>query len=98
MRISADPRIEQYFFDEVKKLSEFKTSVANVLDNRDRVDKRKVYQVIEKELEAILKRTIGFVQIRYRELDHLTDHGLRPLPVPEERFFNVAPGAEARRE
>ena len=80
VRISSHPQVEKLFRDAVKKLQRIRVPVSEIVTSGQRVSDQAVTSLIESRMDAILKDTTEYVRIRYRELDRLTDHGLRPLP------------------
>lgn len=86
VRISSDPRIEKYFLDQVKQLAQFSVPLSQVANRSGRVEAKKVQSLIDSRMHSILDDTTDFVRIRYRELDRLTMHGMRPLPESSDLF------------
>lgn len=83
VKISDDARIETQFLAEVRKLSKFVVPASQVVTN-GRVNNTKVQRVIRERVEEAFQRLSDYVEIRYRELDRITQHGLLPLPAPTE--------------
>ena len=90
VRISADPRIENWFLDRVKTIERIRVPLSMVADRNGQVGNAKVQALIEAKMKEALDETTGLVQIRYRELDRLTQHGLVPIP-DATHFFDQAP-------
>ena len=86
VRISSDPRIENYFLDQVKQLAQISVPLSQVANRSGRVEAKKVQALIDTRMHSILDDTTDFVRIRYRELDRLTMHGMRPLPENSDLF------------
>lgn len=80
VRISSDPRVEKLFYDAARKLERFQVPYAKVAGRGGAIDGRLVQQLIEERMKEVLTRTSDMVRIRYRELDRVTEHGLRPIP------------------
>jgi hypothetical protein len=80
VRVSSDPRIEKMFLAAAKKLESLRVPLSEVRNDRDQIDNKKVQSLIEKKMKQTLEDTTEYVRIRYRELDRLTDHGLKPIP------------------
>ena len=80
VRISSDPRIESQFLEAAKKIEVLRVPLSQVVGKNDRVENSKVQSLIESRMKQTLDNTTDYVRIRYRELDRLTKHGLRPLP------------------
>ena len=80
VRISSDPRVEKLFYDSAKSLERFQVPYANVAGRGGAIEGRRVQRLIEERMKDVLTRTSDMVRIRYRELDRVTEHGLRPIP------------------
>ena len=80
VKLSSDPRIEKYFRDSAKKIERMRVPLSQVSGIDGQVENSKVQSLIESRMKQTLQNTTDYVRIRYRELDRLTQHGLRPLP------------------
>lgn len=80
VRISSDPRIETLFRDTAKKIERMIVPLSKVIGTNGKIENTKVQSLIESRMKQTLKQVTDYVDIRYRELDRLTQHGLRPLP------------------
>lgn len=80
VRISSDPRVAELFYGKAKKLQTMEVLLSKVKGRDGRVDNRRVQQLIENRMQEVLNTTTDLVRIRYRELDRLTRHGLKPIP------------------
>lgn len=78
--ISSDPRLATAF---KRRLNE--TSVLHrKVDTSQIVNRRYVDKLVKQHVEDVFQEISDLVQVRYKELDRITDHGQRPLPKKEE--------------
>ncbi|QDS92269.1 hypothetical protein FF011L_10110 [Roseimaritima multifibrata] len=88
VRISADPRIERLFRDRVRKNIQ---EIRIPWESDQPPLKSIVQQHVDRAIVAEFKQVLQFLQIRYRELDRVTKHGLSRLPGG---FLEDAPDLE----
>lgn len=86
VRISSDQRVERQFLDQANKISSFEVPLSTVADARGLVKEPAIRAAVDQQLQAVLRNATEYVDIRYRELDRLTRHGLRALP-PKSQLF-----------
>ncbi len=79
VRLSTSTPIEAQFMKAVQRLHSIRVPFERVASD-GRVDPAKVQSLIESHVNEALRNTSDYVRLRYRELDRLTEHGLRPLP------------------
>jgi len=79
VRLSTAPQIKDQFMKAAKRLRSIRVPLQQIAEE-GRVDSAKVRSLIEAHMHDALVDTTDYVRIRYRELDRLTEHGLRPLP------------------
>ena len=89
VRLSADPRVRQVFFDQTKPIKRFTVRLDQVADARNQIDRAKVQALVREKLRQAAEQTKDFVQIRYQELDRITAHGIRALPEDSTLFKEV---------
>jgi hypothetical protein len=80
VRLSASPQIEDRFLRAVKRLHSIRVPFEQVASN-GRIDEAKIQSLVESRVNDAVQQTSEYARIRYRELDRLTEHGLRPLPA-----------------
>ncbi len=76
VRLSSDPTIEKHFVDSLRK----DKTITEELAANVRVSDTFVRAAIDRHAKKIFDATIELIDIRYKELDRQTDHGLQPLP------------------
>ena len=84
VRISNDPRIEKQFQTKLRQNTKITKPFSDFTSDGRRVNESLVRQTIDLMLKEIFDETVELVQIRYKELDRQTDHGLRPVPKDSE--------------
>lgn len=84
VRISSDPRIEKLFLKRLKENSSVTRALSELSTAGGKVNESAVRQVVDDVAQKVFDETIELVQIRYQELDRLTDHGLEPVPTDSE--------------
>lgn len=89
VRISNDPRWEQLFRSRVREID----LLAAPLPPGTNAIKRVAEQVIRDAIEKAFREVQQLVEIRYQELDRVTQHGLRPLPEEYWKEFAGDPAA-----
>ena len=92
VRISADKRIEAQFRRDVQRMTSFTVPKARVTSN-GKVDNAKVQEVIRQRVKQAFERISDYVDVRYLELDRVTQHGMLPLPKATEEPTMEAPVA-----
>ena len=76
VQISADPRIKKKFIDLLKSQTVITASVgANEVVNRSLVDR-----LVREHVAQLFQQMTDLIDIRYQELDRITNHGRRPIP------------------
>lgn len=90
VRISSAPQIESVFLDAIRPIRSFRVALSEVAVN-GKVDATKVQDLIALKMKRAMERTTEYVRVRYRELDRMTDHGLRPLPAVAEADLIESP-------
>ena len=80
VKLSSDPRIEKYFRNSTKKIEQMRVPLSQISGINGQVSDSKVQALIEERMKQTLQNTTDYVRIRYRELDRVTQHGLRPIP------------------
>ena len=76
VRLSSDATVDKRF---VEKLRQQKT-VTEEIGSHVKVTDSYVQSVVDRQANKVFDETIQLINIRYKELDRQTDHGLRPLP------------------
>jgi hypothetical protein len=80
VRISTNPRIEKIFTELVRGDGR----LLETIDEETKVTQSMVRSIVEKHVQSVFDDTIDLVQIRYQDLDAVTNHGLKPLPRDSE--------------
>ncbi len=77
VRISTDPIWVKRFRDQVRNIGLIKRSLApgEVRSNQSSMAR----DVVDVEIKKIFDETIALMNIRYQELDRVTEHGIKPL-------------------
>ncbi len=76
VRLSSDPTIEKRFVEKLRQ----QATVTEEIGSRLKVTDAYVQSVVDRHANEVFDETIELINIRYKELDRQTDHGLRPLP------------------
>jgi hypothetical protein len=95
VRISSHPAVKQLFREIVAEQSRFQVALADVRGNDGRPSEKRIRRLVDQRMNDVLDRTSGFVKVRYRELDRLTKHGVKPLPADHRLLNDLAAAAES---
>jgi hypothetical protein len=76
VKISSDARLARRF----EQLLQDQNVIETAMAAGTRADSRLVNRLIDQHVKRVFDEVLALVAIRYRELDRVTDHGLRPLP------------------
>ncbi|GAA5510567.1 hypothetical protein [Novipirellula caenicola] len=76
VRISTDPRLEKRFRDLLRS----NTSITRTMKRGETVDESSIHPAVDSHVTDLFSRISDLVDIRYQELDRLTDHGLKAFP------------------
>ncbi|WP_146400530.1 hypothetical protein [Planctomycetes bacterium CA13] len=76
VRISSDPMLEKRFVEKVQSKLVFTTSIG--VD--ERYSSQKANRIVKQHIADTFEEIAELIEIRYQELDRLTDHGLNELP------------------
>lgn len=76
VRISTNPMVAKTFANNLRK----NRILRHELEPGEQVDQAKVQKLVDEHAEEVFQEIVSFVDIRYKELDRVTDHGLEPLP------------------
>ena len=79
-RLSGDPRWGKDF---AARLDERRVLTIPITGD-DRIDEDAIGQRVDAHVEEIFQEIAELIEIRYRELDRLTNHGMEPLPEGSE--------------
>lgn len=77
VRISVQPDFERRFREGIAELE----VIDRTVPPGQTVDAAWVEQQVRSRVEDLFWQTLQLIEIRYRELDRLTDHGVQPLPA-----------------
>jgi hypothetical protein len=77
LRISSDPRHQKRFEERLRQESVFD----HPIKDDDVVNKTFVDQLVREHVERIFQNHADLIAIRYQELDRITRHGQRPVPL-----------------
>jgi hypothetical protein len=76
VRISSDPRLARRFNQLLKEASVLNRAVAD----GEVVNRRYVDSLVDQHVAKIFAEISDLIAIRYKELDRITSHGVRPVP------------------
>ncbi len=98
VRISSDPRIEDLFLKSAQSMKLMRVPSSQLRGSSGRIHSQSVQAFIESQMKSALTDASDYANIRYKELDRLTEHGMKPLPVDAESDINGTREAPGRRE
>lgn len=80
VRISNDPRFARRFEQRLREQPVLEREIRS----GQVVSRRFVDSLVDRHVETIFQEVADLIAIRYRELDRLTGHGMRPIPTDSE--------------
>ncbi|EMI21358.1 hypothetical protein RMSM_01696 [Rhodopirellula maiorica SM1] len=76
VRISVDPLLEKRFRDLLRS----NASITLSMERGETVAESRIHPAVDSHVTELFSRISDLVDIRYQELDRLTDHGLKAFP------------------
>ena len=77
VRISNDPRHKKMFLQSLKD----NAIITRTVSSLETIDDETVDAIVQRMVDRQFAKVSELIEIRYRELDRVTDHGIKPIPV-----------------
>ena len=77
LRISSDPRHGERFKQRLKDTADLELQIANGIQ----IDQNYINKVVDDHVKNVFRDHVDLIEIRYQELDRVTNHGRRPVPA-----------------
>ncbi|WP_146520825.1 hypothetical protein [Stieleria varia] len=84
VKLSSDKRIEKFFAEQLDQNKLIVRRLNEVAPNGQRVNDQLIQRLIDEVVQEAFDQTVSLVEVRYKELDRLTSHGIKPVPAESD--------------